>query len=126
MKIFCQGVDFSTSSVVLIRDLEPVSFIVSVLGTEPKEISKDELGKCGVNYCPASPPPPSNTTLTSEEANLPEDDNFTTSKSNLYLLAGVYLVCSLVSAIVVALFVDPLSRYIFIHSFIHSFIPSFD
>lgn len=76
-------------------------------GDEVAQISREELQYCGVNYCPKSTPEPSiNATL---EPDL--EDNFATSKTKLYTLAGIYLACSLVSASVVALFVDPLSRY---------------
>ena len=38
------------------------------------------------------------------------EDNFSASSTQLYILAGVYLACSILSAIVVAVFVDPLSK----------------
>ena len=41
-----------------------------------------------------------------------EDDNFSASRYQLFILAGVYLACSILSAVVVALFVDPLSKYV--------------
>ena len=81
---------------------------ISVLGTDPKEISEDELFKCGVNYCPAPAAEPSNVTI-DEEEEASKDDNFSASKTQTYLLAGVYLFFSLLSAVVVALVVDPLS-----------------
>ena len=38
------------------------------------------------------------------------EDNFSASSTQLYILAGVYLACSILSAVVVAVFVDPLSK----------------
>ena len=40
----------------------------------------------------------------------PEEDNFSATSYQLYILAGVYLACSILSAVVLALFVDPLSK----------------
>ncbi|XP_059089375.1 UNC93-like protein [Tigriopus californicus] len=78
-------------------------------GDEVAQISREELQYCGVNYCPKAAPLPSINTTLNVEPDL--EDNFATSKTKLYTLAGIYLACSLVSATVVALFVDPLSRY---------------
>lgn len=73
------------------------------------EITEEALAKCGLNYCPAVPQPPKNETVSEAEETV--EDNFKTSLTQIYTLAGVYLVCSVVSAVVVALFVDPLSKY---------------
>jgi len=68
-----------------------------------------DYGHCGVNYCPAPVTEETSKNSTEEEAD--NADNFSISKEKLYLLAGVYLACSVLSAIVVTLAVDPLSRY---------------
>ena len=84
-----------------------------MLSQDPTVISKEELAYCGTNYCPGGgPPKPTlNETIDAAAAAAADlDDNFSTSKSSLYTLAGIYLACSLLSAIVVALFVDPLGR----------------
>ena len=67
-----------------------------------------DYGHCGVNYCPAPVAVEASKNLTEEEAD--KEDNFSISKQKLYVLAGVYLACSVLSAIVVSLAVDPLSR----------------
>jgi len=66
-----------------------------------------DFSKCGVNYCPAVT---SNDDVPKPE-NKTETDNFTITIQQRYILAGVYLICSVLSAIIVSLFVDPLSRY---------------
>ena len=70
------------------------------------EVPQVDLGTCGVNYCPAEPEAPKNETL----VEAPKEDNFSASTAQLYVLAGVYLACSILSAVTVALFVDPLSK----------------
>ena len=64
-----------------------------------------DLSKCGVNYCPAVDNPNVNKTEIDHE-----EDNFSATSYQLYILAGVYLACSILSAVVLALFVDPLSK----------------
>ena len=46
--------------------------------------------------------------ITQEE---PENDNFNTSLGSIYKLAGIYLACSVTAALVIAVFVDPLTRW---------------
>ena len=64
---------------------------------------------CGTYYCPGVDFPTldngDNATSTSGT-----DDDSVISRSSLYVLAGIYLACSLASAAVVALLVDPLTR----------------
>ena len=52
---------------------------------------------CGIHYCPDTP--------------LPED-NFSISNTQLYTLAGIYLACSVAAWIFVAIFLDPLSKFV--------------
>ncbi len=65
--------------------------------TEGKDISQ-----CGASFCPAN-------VLDGGAIEKP-------SEEKIYLLAGIYLACALAAAIVVALCVDPLTRYAFWHS----------
>ena len=69
-----------------------------------------DLSKCGVNYCPAGVAEPSASEIAEEIVEAPEVDNFSASKKQLYIIAGVYLACSLASAVTVALFVTPLTQ----------------
>ena len=83
-----------------------ITFLVLGSDRNSTEVPQVDLGTCGVNYCPAVPEEPKNETL----VEAPKDDNFSTSTTQLYVLAGVYLACSILSAVTVALFVDPLSK----------------
>ena len=81
-------------------------FLVLSLGDgENETVSTPDLTKCGINYCPA---PAANNT----DEDIENEDNFGASRYQLFILAGVYLACSILSAVVVALFVDPLSKYV--------------
>jgi len=66
--------------------------------------------KCGSAYCPAQLAASTNVT---EEAmdEEKENDNFKTDISKIYTIAGIYLVCSFSAALIIALFVDPLTRF---------------
>ena len=88
-------------------------FLFSVLspGGDTSNVTVDiDFNTCGVNYCPWTGKEEAKE-VANDTSPAPKDDNFSTSKNQLYTLAGVYLVCSIASAIVVALFVDPLSKY---------------
>ncbi|CAG0879668.1 unnamed protein product [Cyprideis torosa] len=61
--------------------------------------TEEELSKCGINFCGMS-------TNTSNNSNLePPAD------SKIYTLSSIYLICALSSAVIIAFFVDPLTRY---------------
>ena len=94
----------------MIYNLSIIFLVLSLVnngnGTDTTEVPQVDLGTCGVNYCPAVPEEPKNETL----VEAPKEDNFSTSTTQLYVLAGVYLACSILSAVTVALFVDPLSK----------------
>ena len=80
---------------------------LTVLHQDAKEVDENRLAEvCGTNYCPGADFPTLNTTKSG--APVGEDDIISTQK--LYILAGIYLACSLASGAVVALFVDPLTR----------------
>ena len=71
--------------------------------------TEEALAKCGLYYCPDV----KNATNETESVNGTDaevENNFKTDLSQIYTLAGVYLGCSIASAIVIALLLDPLTR----------------
>lgn len=73
-----------------------------VMTADPKS-----LEKCGANFCPWS--------LTDEEAFVDASDeiiegNFKTTDTQIFTLAGIYLAFSLLGPLIIAIFVDPLSK----------------
>ena len=81
---------------------------LTVITQDAKEIDFSKLEQvCGTNYCPGADFP----TLDTTKSGLPvEEDDSVISTKSLYILAAIYLACSLASAAVVAIFVDPLTR----------------
>ena len=79
-------------------------------GDNSTKVFDPDLSKCGVNYCPAAVTAPSVAEIAEEVVEAPEVDNFSASQKQLYIIAGVYLACSLASAVTVALFVTPLTQ----------------
>merc|ERR1712106_247646 len=85
---------------------------------EYTEVSDDDMAKCGSAYCPAqlvsssnitdTPEPTSSATASPEDI---ENENFKTDISKIYIIAGIYLACSFSAAVIIALFVDPLTRF---------------
>ncbi|XP_023320214.1 UNC93-like protein isoform X2 [Eurytemora carolleeae] len=74
-------------------------------------VSEEDMKSCGAAYCPASlssAPPTVNITELEPE---PGNTNFDTSLSSIYTLAGIYLACSVTAALIIAIFVDPLTRH---------------
>merc|ERR1712223_1169550 len=63
---------------------------------------------CGSAYCPAQI---SVATVSNETEQETENDNFQTDITKIYTIAGIYLACSLAAAVIIAIFVDPLSRF---------------
>lgn len=61
------------------------------------------LMTCGVNFCPQSHAD----TEGSNHTNLAKPP-----MSKIYTMASIYLVCSVLSSIIIAFLVDPLTRYI--------------
>ena len=88
-------------------------FQLSALGIGRNDTATEEENSpikshCGVNFCPW-------TLETTNETSIPEDskdvsENFKTTDVQIYTLAGIYLACSLIGPIIIAIFVDPLSR----------------
>jgi len=77
-------------------------------GNETEIVKVPDFSKCGINYCPA---PAAVVNGTDEGQEIEDEDNFSASNYQLFILAGAYLACSIMAAVVVALFVDPLSKY---------------
>ena len=71
-------------------------------------LSDAYLPQCGANYCPASAPVSSGNTTDSDD----DHDNFKTDITKIYTIAGIFLACSLAAAAIIAIFVDPLTRWI--------------
>jgi len=71
-------------------------------------ITDEVLATCGSQYCPAQ--------IVKHETNITEDldDNFEKAKdkTSIYTIAGIYLALSFLAAIIVSVFVDPLSRFV--------------
>ena len=71
-------------------------------------VSEEALSLCGSSFCPDQ--------LVKEGeiiVNETKNSNFEAAadKTNIYTLAGIYLGCSIVAAMILAIFVDPLSRF---------------
>ncbi|KAK7081147.1 Ion channel regulatory protein UNC-93 [Halocaridina rubra] len=64
-----------------------------------KKIDETALRFCGVNYCPHEQAESNSTNL--EPPPL----------SKIYTMATIYLICALLSSVIIAVFVDPLTRY---------------
>jgi hypothetical protein len=85
---------------------------VSVLSSGQEEYSEvsdvDIAINCGSFYCPAQ------LASTSEMANMTdmdiEIDNFETDITKIYIIAGIFLACSIMASLIIAFFVDPLTR----------------
>merc|ERR1711892_516177 len=80
------------------------------------ELSDAAMARCGSAYCPAQLAVSSNITFeptsgVNETAGLAENDNFKTDITKIYIIAGIYLACSFSAAVIIALFVDPLTRF---------------
>ncbi|XP_050733429.1 UNC93-like protein [Eriocheir sinensis] len=68
---------------------------------EEEEVDGAALMSCGVNFCPE--------TSSSNSANI--TNLAKPSMSKIYVMATIYLVCSIVSSIIIAVLVDPLTRF---------------
>ena len=87
------------------------SFALGIGRNQTEAISQSTNNQCGVNFCqPASAmaKEDSNNTVTSVSV----DENFKTTDTQIYVLAGIYLGCSLLGPILIAVFVDPISRLV--------------
>jgi len=92
-----------------------------------EELTDEQMAKCGSHFCAGAKAPEVvtdesliapilnglNTTLAAQadlEAEVP-NENFKTDINKIYIMAGIYLACSISAAVLIALFVDPLSRF---------------
>jgi len=90
------------------------------------ELTDEEMMKCGSGYCAQESTPETVEDETSlatsalnltnileelEKENASASDNFKTDISLIYMIAGIYLACSISAAVLLAVFVDPLSRF---------------
>ena len=86
---------------------------------ESLSLNETDLLLCGSAYCPAQivsgtgeeeePETAANSSSTSLSSSL-ELESFSTDRERIYVLAGIYLGCSICAALIIALFVDPISR----------------
>ena len=92
-----------------------IPFLVLSSGAEVvAELSDTEMLKCGSAYCPAQIISSTNITDTPTNDEVQDDienDNFKTDITKIYIIAGIYLFCSISSALIIAFFVDPLTRF---------------
>ena len=87
------------------------------------ELTDGEMARCGSSFCPAvdvAEPVAdealiapllalANVTLGEEAA--VTNDNFKTDTTKIYIISGIFLAFSMGAALLIALFVDPLSRF---------------
>jgi len=73
-----------------------------ILSRAAANCTNDPAEKCGVNFCP-------DTEFCDKDS---EDDGDTSSKAAKYLLAAVFLACSLAAFLIIFFFLDPLLRYV--------------
>merc|ERR1719220_1282134 len=89
------------------------------------ELTDEQMARCGSSFCSQAPVPDTVTdesliaptlgglvnATTEEEVEDVPNGNFATDISKIYIMAGIYLACSVTAAILIALFVDPLHRF---------------
>ena len=79
------------------------------------ELTDADIMSCGSAYCPAQILSAHNTThntaddVADNQDDL-ENDNFKTDFRKIYIITGIYLVCSIASALIIAFLVNPLTR----------------
>merc|ERR1711892_499472 len=73
------------------------------------DLSDADMALCGSAYCPAQLI--SETVEAATTTDDLENDNFKTDITKIYIIAGIYLFCSISSALIIAFFVDPLTRF---------------
>ena len=79
------------------------------------ELTDADMMSCGSAYCPAQILSADNTTHDStddaaDNQDHLKNDNFKTDFRKIHIITGIYLVCSIVSALIIAFLVDPLTR----------------
>ena len=114
MKISQNFVAFSEYMNFIILSIFPCSFAALGIGRNQTEIDPETtLSTCGVHFCPADgSTEKDDTEKVNNGSNTVVDENFKTTDTQIYVLAGVYLACSLLAPILIAVFVEPLSRFV--------------
>ena len=77
----------------------------AILSSEDSNLSDEEMKVCGSEFCPGVDPQP--------EDSPPEmfNDNFDVDINKIYIIMGIFLGCSIAAGLLIALFVDPLTRF---------------
>jgi len=71
------------------------------------DLTDEEMSKCGSNFCVAD----SESSKNDSSDDVYKKDNFDIDMTKIYIIAGIYLACSISAAITLAIFVDPLSKF---------------
>ena len=82
-------------------------------------LTEEAMALCGSNFCPANTDKGSllllNQSYKGNQSDRREElgvaSNFETDMSKIYLMATIYLACSLAAAALLAAFLDPLPKY---------------
>ncbi|CAL4114148.1 unnamed protein product [Meganyctiphanes norvegica] len=84
-----------------------ISSAVLSQGVEDRAVDEIALAKCGINFCPGEPSMViEGNTTDSSVSNLEAPD-----MTKIYIIATIFLICALVSSVIIAFLVDPLSKY---------------
>jgi hypothetical protein len=94
--------------------------VLSAGTNESLSLNETDLLLCGSAYCPAQivsgteeeeePETAANSSSSASLSSSLELESFSTDRERIYVLAGIYLGCSICAALIIALFVDPISR----------------
>ena len=79
----------------------------AVLGRTDSDLSDEQMMACGSEYCPGDPGPETSP----EEGVEVFNGNFDVAINKIYIIMGIFLGCSIAAALLIALFVDPLTRF---------------
>ena len=89
-----------------------ISTAVLSSGTNFPELSDEEMAHCGASFCASAASvdqdQEGNGTVETELTNV----NFKTDITKIYLMAGIYLACSIAAGLLIAFFVDPLRIFL--------------
>ena len=77
------------------------------MGATDSNLSDEEMMACGSEYCTGDPEP--ETSL--EEGVEVFNENFDVDIHKIYIIMGIFLGCSIAAGVLIALFVDPLTRF---------------
>ena len=88
----------------IIGNIISTSVLSSGLDTT-SSLTDDDIKFCGSSFCPGQ------TSSSAGKNETDTNDNFQTDITKIYIIAGIYLACSLAAAVIIAIFVDPLTRF---------------